>query len=72
MVEQPTAGLQQVVQRRHVEVDPLLPHVLDHADARDRVELLAGQLAVVGDPQLDEVGDSRLARQLAPELDLTL
>ena len=46
--------------------------MLDHADARDRVEALAGQLAVVGDPQLDELLHARLSRALAPELDLAL
>ena len=65
VVEQPPAGPQQAVEGLHVEVDPLLPHVLDHPDARDRVEGLAGQLAVVGQAQLDPVLDARPRDALA-------
>jgi hypothetical protein len=46
--------------------------VLDHADRSDRVELLAGQIAVVGDADLDPVGDPGRCRALARERCLRL
>ena len=51
-------GAQQVGEAAGVEVDPLPADVLDHADAGDRVEAGLGQLAVVGDADLDPVGDA--------------
>ncbi len=72
VVEEAPPWTEQAVQRGHVEVDSLLSHVLDHADARDRVELLAGDLAVVGEPELHQVLHPGLADPLAPELDLAL
>ncbi len=46
--------------------------VLDHADAGDLVERLAGQLAVVHDADVDAVADARLLRPLARERGLRL
>ena len=46
-----------------VDVDLRVADVLDHADAGDRVEALAGEVAVVHHPDLDPVGD---ARRLGP------
>ena len=59
MVEQPPARLQQAGEGARVDVDLGLADVLDHADAGDRVEALAGQVAVVHDADLDPVGDAR-------------
>ena len=50
-------GSQQRGEPLGVEVDPLAADVLDHADAGDRVEPLAGEVAVVHDPDLDPVAD---------------
>jgi hypothetical protein len=44
--------------------------VLDHADARDRVERLAGQLAVVGEADLDALVEPGLRHASACELGL--
>ena len=44
--------------------------MLGHADARDRVELLTGQIAVVGDQDLDAVGDPGLRHQPPGQLGL--
>ena len=46
--------------------------MLDHADRGDRVELLAAQLAVVHDPDLDLVSDAVVARALPRPLGLRL
>jgi hypothetical protein len=43
-VQQPSARAHEAGERLHVKVDSLLPDVLDHADARDRVELLGGRV----------------------------
>ena len=43
VVEQPAAGLQQAGELTRVEVDLVGAHVLDHADACDRVVALAGR-----------------------------
>ncbi len=72
MVEQTAAGAQHARQAGGVQVDPLLADVLDHADARDRVERLAGELAIVRDADLDPVGDAGLMSTLARELGLPL
>jgi hypothetical protein len=70
VVQQQPARLQHREQRAGVIVDLRLPDVLGHADARDRVVGLAGQLAVVGDPDLDAVGDPRLLDQPPRQLGL--
>ncbi len=46
--------------------------MLDHPDARDRVEALVAQLAVVGDQDLDAVSQPRVAGVLARQLRLRL
>ena len=46
--------------------------VLDHADARDRVELLAGEVAVVHHPDLDPVADAGRLGPLARDPRLRL
>ena len=56
-------GGSSAARRSRVEVDPLGADVLDHADAGDRVEALAGEVAVVHDADLDPVGDAGLARR---------
>ena len=65
VVEQPPARLEQAGEGARVDVDLGRADVLDHADAGDRVEALAGQVAVVHDPDLDPVGDARLPRPAA-------
>ena len=65
VVEQPAARLQQARERAGVGVDVHAPDVLHHADAGDRVERLAAQLAVVGHADLDAVGDALGRRALA-------
>ena len=72
VVEQPAAGTQQPMQSAGVDVDPLLAHVLDHADAGDRVERPVGDLAVIGHADLDPVGHAGLANPLAGQLGLML
>jgi len=47
MVEEPPAGLEEARQAVGIQIDPLVTDVLDHADAGDRVEPLAGEVAVV-------------------------
>ena len=70
VVEQPPARLQQPRERARVDVDLLLADVLDHADRGDRVEALAGEVAVVHDADLDPVGDAGLLGPLARPLGL--
>jgi len=41
--------------------------VLDHADARDRIERLISELAVVGDANLDPVLEARVGDHLTSE-----
>src|SRR4051812_9298112 len=72
VVEQLAARLQQRLQPPGVLVDLRVADVLDHADAGDRVEALAGQLAVVGDADVDLVGDAVLRGQVARALRLRL
>ena len=60
------------MQPHGVNVDLLLPHVLDHPDAGDRVERPVGHLAVVGHADLDPVGHAGLANPFAGQLSLTL
>ena len=49
VVEQPPAGAQDRGELSRVGVDVCAADVLDHADRGDRVELLAGNVAVVAD-----------------------
>src|SRR5829696_6117760 len=72
VVEQPAAGFQHRGELVGVDIDLRLADVLDHPDRRDRVEVLAGELAVVLDADLDLVGDTRLLHLLARELSLVL
>src|SRR3954468_20165654 len=60
VVEQPRARAQRAAQAAGVLVHLLGADVLDHADRRDGVERLAGQLPVVGDAEVGAVGDPRL------------
>ena len=46
--------------------------MLDHANRRDGVELVSAQVAVIGQPELDQVLEPRLADALATQLDLLL
>ena len=46
--------------------------MLNHADARDRVEALAGELAVTHRADLDPVGDARPRRPVLREARLGL
>src|SRR6188472_3831262 len=50
VVEQAPTRLEQAGQGAGVDVDLGLANVLDHADAGDRVEALAGQVAVIHHP----------------------
>ena len=59
-------------QLRHVGVDVRRADVLDHADRGDRVERLAGDLAVVHDADVDLVGDARRRGALARQRGLRL
>ena len=63
-------GLSNLASWLGVDVDLLLADVLDHADAGDRVERLAVELAVVHDADLDPVGDARALGALAGQLGL--
>jgi hypothetical protein len=70
VVEQPAAGLHEPRERRRIGVDVDGADVLDHADRRDRVEALAGQVAVVHHADVDPVGDAGLAYAPARALGL--
>src|SRR4051794_21841427 len=72
VVQQPAAAREELAQLLRVDVDLVFTDVLDHADARDRVELLAAELAVVRHPDVDLVGKARLggARARDPRLRL--
>ena len=72
MVEQPPAGRQQPCQQLRVQVDPLLADMLDHADARDRIERPVGHFAVVGQPDLNAIGQPRRGDPLSRERGLLL
>ena len=61
-------GRSRLAQAARVDVDLLLAHVLDHADAGDRVERPVGHLAVVGHAELHPVGHAGLAGALAGQL----
>ena len=67
VVEQDAGRLEQLRERLGVAVDLVLADVLDHADARDRVERLVGDLPVVGDADLDPVGQAERGDPLAAE-----
>src|SRR3546814_247903 len=70
VVEEPAAGGQQRRQRREVRIDAGLADVLGHADRGDGLEIPAGEVAVVLEPDLDPVGEAGLFDALAGELDL--
>src|SRR3954452_1166610 len=72
VVEQAAAGAQHGGELLGVGVDLRLADVLDHPDRGDRVELLAGQLAVVLDADLDPVRESRIGHALARQHGLRL
>src|SRR3954447_11041452 len=72
VVQQPAAGRQEGAELLRVDVDLVLADVLDHADAGDRVELLALQLAVVLDANVDLVADALGSCALARDLRLRL
>jgi hypothetical protein len=72
VVEEPPARWQQPGEALGVQVDPLGPDMLDHADARDRVEALAGEIAVVHHPDLDPIVDPRRGDPLARDSRLGL
>ncbi len=60
VVEQAPARPEQAGESAGVGVDVGRAHVLDHADARDRVEALAGELSVVHDAYVDVLGETGL------------
>ena len=70
MVEQPPARDEQVVELARIDVDLVVADVLDHPDRADRVELLALQLAIVGDADLDAVGQAGVGDAPAGQLGL--
>ena len=72
VVEQAPARAEAARQALGVDVDLLLPHVLDHADAGDRVEALAAQVAVVLHADLDAVGEAGVGHAPAGQLGLGL
>src|SRR5829696_2577834 len=72
VVEEAAARPEHRAELLGVDIDLRLADVLDHPDRRDRVEVLAGELAVVLDADLDLVGDTRLLHLLARELGLVL
>ena len=72
VVEQPAARRQQRRELAGVLVDLLVADVLDHADAGDRVELLAGEVAVVHHADLDPLADAGRLGPLARDPRLRL
>jgi hypothetical protein len=70
VVQQPPARLEDREEVGHVRVDVAAPDVLDHADARDRVELVRGQVAVVAHLELDLAVEPRVLRLLPRQLRL--
>jgi hypothetical protein len=72
VVQQQAAGTKVRGQCLRVAVEMCRADVLDHADARDLVEGLVVQLAVVGDADLDAIIEPGLAHALARELRLRL
>jgi hypothetical protein len=60
VVEQAPARPEQAGESTGVGADVGRAHVLDHADARDRVEALAGELSVVHDAYVDVLGETGL------------
>ena len=65
VVEKPSARWQQRCETLSVGVDPPRPDVFDHADAGDRVEALAGEIAVVHHADLDPIAKARRGDPLA-------
>jgi len=71
MVEQPPARVQQPREHTRVLIDAVGPDVLDHTNARDRVELIgAHQVAIVTQANLDTILQTRLRHAPARELRL--
>jgi hypothetical protein len=70
VVEQAPAGRQQLRERAGVAIDLGVADVLDHADAGDRVIRPVVELTVVGEADLDAVGDAGLGHPPARELGL--
>ena len=70
VVEYPAVGLQYPLDLAAVLVDLGLADVLDHPDARDGVEAVIGEVAIVGYPDLDQVADPGFPRPLGGELGL--
>src|SRR5215216_795944 len=72
VVKQPSAAGQHAPELLCVDVDLRLPDVLDHADAGDRIELLALQLTVVLDADVDLLGQAGSFRSFARHARLRL
>ena len=67
VVQLPRPRLKQTSEPLRVAIDLDATDVLNHADARDRVEALAGELAVIHHADLDPVGDARPRRPMLHE-----
>ena len=72
VVQQPPRELKQTCEPLRVAIDLDATDVLNHADARDRVEARTGELAVTHRPDLDPVGDARPRRPVLREARLGL
>jgi hypothetical protein len=72
VVQQPPPKLKQTSEPLRVAIDLDATDVLNHADARDRVEALAGELAVIHHADLDPVGDALPRRPVLREARLGL
>ena len=72
VVQHPAAGLEHLGDALRVRVDLPDAHMFDHADARDGIEALLAQVAVVHHADLDAAAYARLLRALARELRLWL
>src|SRR5438093_11401141 len=70
VVQQSPAGLEQARELRRIKVDLAGADVLDHSDARDRVEALGSELAVVHDADLDTLSEPGFGDALACKLRL--
>ena len=72
VVQHPPAGLHESRHLARVDVDLVGAHVLDHPDARHRVERLAGEVAVVHHPDVHAVREAALLGAPARERGLGL
>ena len=70
MVEHEPTRTEHAEERRRIGVHLRFADVLRHADARDRVERLIAELAVVGHADLDALGQPGVGNALARELSL--